>query len=1042
MSVPSLAETIFAHSRQMRPFSVEPMEFQRELVTQNSEIFLQYASSLIEEAIEIFQRVYAGETIDFEELDNVRARLMAAQRILSHLKMHEGLNAAINMIGNIALHQAQLGVFSMTYFHHLALDSFQFIKEYIKPEGSAYGMNLLNEGTVLMLMASLKAERLDEYFRKAVACFEEARNYFPPHSLEYLNALKQEGNSWVHLYELNPQEPSLLREAEKAFQKALGLVNKNSVEQAELLVHLATIPTYEFVLQGNLDVDVIRVSLDRAIAYCLEADKIYAEKFPRGLPRGICLMNLGMTQQLLARLGTDMLVNYQLSLENLYSARAHLQPGTVEYCRCLTNEAMTRTDLAMHEKISLFSNLRMALDLSRESQRLLYEIDRHGVDYALSLYAEAFARFILGTNKHGTRENLQRAVELCERVEEMVGYGTFLFVRSILIEAMARLTLAEMFGKAEDLESVHHMLEQAERLIVPGSIDYAECLLTKAQLLRIAKRPLDEFLRAIELARENYIKSGNDLLVLTVESQSAVAELQAGEFAASRRRCLAALDKQTELLEYNFTMRDKKFLLEQNVLIRSTLVETCLAEGNVEEAVYQLERGRNLLLRQYFQQLVGEIEEMDIDAMLNLAKRIDRAIINITICTGEAVAFIFRPNQSLSIKKLPIRQQDLIDQIFERDLAGKPSGWFTTYFDYLRDKELKRNYLPNWRNQISRTLDWLIAYFVRPLYEVLGEDETRLAFVGGNQLSMLPLHAAIWLYKSADDADPEAELPDIVFAPSMWLLQQSVPAAAREEASENSVAVFRWQGADLRWTELEIEKIQKTLVNASPPPLIFSGEEQNFIEGLDLAASHSIWHFACHGLWQWDDILSSTLLLSHENSLSLDSLFENFTHRFASVRLDKDGAFAEFVEQQRYNDFYNPKLVVFSACEIGIGTEAFTETESCFSFPTAFLLAGAQCIIAALWAVDDFTTSVLMGRFYENLSCGQSYSTSLRDAQIWMKNLRLEELREITSEYNHLPNYPKILKRLNMWQRRKIEYPFAEPYYWAAFQVTGNSNAR
>lgn len=1018
----------------MRPNAVEPIEFQEKLVKENPDIFLQYAGSLVEESMEVFSRVHNGEAVEFEDLDNTRARLMTAQRILTHLGKKDELNAAINMIGNIALQEARLGVFSMTYFHHLALDSFYFIKQSINSEDLAYGMNLMNQGTALMLLGSLKAERLDDYFREAIDCFIKARSFFPPQSLEFLSSLQQQGNSLIRLYELNPQEPLLLRQSEQVIQEALGLVNKDSLEQAELLVILATIPIYEFVLQGNLDIDFIRRGLQRSEYYCVEADKVYEQIAPQGLRRGMCLMYLGMAQQLLAKTGTDMQTNYQLALTNLYTARGHLEFESIEFCRCLTTESTTRTEIAIHEKFSLLSNLLVAINLARDAQGILYEVDRHSIDYALSLYAEGYARYILGSNNHGARENLQRALELCERVKEMVGPGTFLFTRSVLIESSARLKLAEITNRHEDLQQVHYMLEQAQKMILPGTFDYAECLLAKAQLLRIAKRPLSEFLKAIELAREGYKIAANDLLALTIDAQSAVAELQAGEFAAAHRRCIKALEKQSEMLEVSFSIRDKKFLLEQNSIIRNTLVETCLEEKKIEEAVCHLERGRNLLLGEYFKKIVGDIEEPDIRFMKNLSKRINRTIINISVGESKTVLFIFRPDQTLTFEILPISRQSIFEQIFDRDIAGTASGWFSSYFDYLDDKEQNREYLPNWKNQISRTLEWLIEFFVKPVYKSLDKDEIRLAFIASNQLSMLPLHAAVWLYLSENK--PEAELPDIVFAPSMWVLGQS-DSRTDNYADQDSAAVFRWQGTDLQWADLEISQIQKSLLNAPQPTAIFSGEEQSFDECLNLAETHSIWHFACHGLWQWEDILSSTLLLTEDNTLSLGDLFENYAHRFAYIRQERLGAFGYINEEME--SLYNPQLVVFSACEIGIGTEAFAETETCFSFPTAFLLAGTKCVIAALWAVDDFTTSILMGRFYKNLSKRQSYSIALRNAQMWMKELSLEELSELLGEYEHLPNYSKIVRRFGRWQRKKVTHPFADPYHWAAFQITGNS---
>jgi CHAT domain-containing protein len=59
--------------------------------------------------------------------------------------------------------------------------------------------------------------------------------------------------------------------------------------------------------------------------------------------------------------------------------------------------------------------------------------------------------------------------------------------------------------------------------------------------------------------------------------------------------------------------------------------------------------------------------------------------------------------------------------------------------------------------------------------------------------------------------------------------------------------------------------------------------------------------------------------------------------------------------------------------------------------------------VASLWKVDDLATSQLMARFYRELD-----NTSKREA------LRTAQL-ETRKKYNH-------------------------PYYWASFQLTGNSN--
>jgi CHAT domain-containing protein len=92
--------------------------------------------------------------------------------------------------------------------------------------------------------------------------------------------------------------------------------------------------------------------------------------------------------------------------------------------------------------------------------------------------------------------------------------------------------------------------------------------------------------------------------------------------------------------------------------------------------------------------------------------------------------------------------------------------------------------------------------------------------------------------------------------------------------------------------------------------------------------------------------------------------------------------------------------VTLSACETGLGKIA--NGDDIVGLTRGFLYAGSSSIVASLWKVDDLATADLMTRFYTN-----------------MKTLDKRE----------------ALRQAQLQTKKKYDHPF----YWASFQLTGNS---
>ncbi|MGE4298019.1 MAG: CHAT domain-containing protein [Desulfovibrionaceae bacterium] len=140
----------------------------------------------------------------------------------------------------------------------------------------------------------------------------------------------------------------------------------------------------------------------------------------------------------------------------------------------------------------------------------------------------------------------------------------------------------------------------------------------------------------------------------------------------------------------------------------------------------------------------------------------------------------------------------------------------------------------------------------------------------------------------------------------------------------------------------------------------------------------SMIHIAAHGQFMPDDPLQSRVLLAPDK--------------------DNDGY---LTAGELYDLRLNADLVTLSACSTGLGTTA--AGDDVIGLTRGFLYAGANALVTTLWQVADAETAFLMTEFYKNLR-EMPTAEALRQAQLAL--------------------------------RARAPHP----YYWAAFQLTGQAN--
>lgn len=211
-------------------------------------------------------------------------------------------------------------------------------------------------------------------------------------------------------------------------------------------------------------------------------------------------------------------------------------------------------------------------------------------------------------------------------------------------------------------------------------------------------------------------------------------------------------------------------------------------------------------------------------------------------------------------------------------------------------------------------------------------------------------------------------------------------------------------------TRKEAEAIQKMV----PAARLYLGQAatEDLLLSLD---APGILHIATHGLFAEDLAVTPTGRaarghfavealpeIRHPLLRSALALAGASTHRDAPDPFAPEfsDGIATALELAGMN-LWGTQLVVLAACNSGRGF--VQQGQGVYGLRRAFITAGAQTVVTALWRVDDQITETLMRTFYQFLRSGQERGDALRQAQL-----------DIRSTHPH-------------------------PYYWASFILTGET---
>jgi CHAT domain-containing protein len=363
---------------------------------------------------------------------------------------------------------------------------------------------------------------------------------------------------------------------------------------------------------------------------------------------------------------------------------------------------------------------------------------------------------------------------------------------------------------------------------------------------------------------------------------------------------------------------------------------------------------------------------------------------------------------------------------------GSSTGWLINYYRF-RQRDLA---LRDWLAYVERATGDLYDRLIAPVHGRLRDlypEARRLMLVPNQGLGWLPLHACAWTDARGARRCLVDEY-DVSYTPSCQVLAR---CHVREQGHGGCArSLFAVQNPDgtLAFSDWEVEEIA-ALFDAADRRVLAgaAATEADVKRGMAFGEEKL---FSCHGAFDPADVPQSRLELHAQGRLMVPDV----------MAMDLRGTW----------------LVVKSACETGL-TDPGDLADEYEGLPAAFLMAGAATVVPSLWAVNDFSTALLMQRFHLNLygtSNGDSSdrlprrpmakTPALCEAQRWLRDLTAAEVHDLLDGKRHaLLQAGATDRQLSALDAAVAHFhladlvappdarPFANPHWWAAFQCIG-----
>ncbi|MEV6343787.1 CHAT domain-containing protein [Actinoplanes sp. NPDC051851] len=444
------------------------------------------------------------------------------------------------------------------------------------------------------------------------------------------------------------------------------------------------------------------------------------------------------------------------------------------------------------------------------------------------------------------------------------------------------------------------------------------------------------------------------------------------EYAAEAYERLVTLAAQDATARQDAGARDRVLLAAQEYAEEAGYwLARC---GRFREAVLALETGRAVALSSGADGSPGTITYPDVTAQTG-----DGAIVYLAAARAGGYALVVAATHDPQYVDLPDLDRATIAGLTTRAPAAVPPG-------PARDLTPAG---PAPTGPMDETLRLLWDGGLRNLVWLSARGRV-VTLIPIGLLNLLPLHA---VGEHGPGDHHIGEFSAIRYAPNVRSLARSRAAAVRLRTADQTLLAVDAPG-DPHHRLRHVARETAEVTARWPGRAATAVHDCTWAEFRATADRHTVWHLACHGDAEPDDIQASRLHFA-DRAVTLAELA-------ATLRPDRR------------------RLAVLSACHTNtVGSALPNEV---VGLPSALLQIGFAGVIATGWAVDDLATMYAMTAFYHFWGTSDDEpALALHRARHWLRHATRADLTALV---------PGVLPPPS-------DNPYADPRFWAAFAYTG-----